>query len=135
MLLQLAGTATAEIEASLDRATAAGGTPLFDCVAAAMKRLAADGRTDLRAIVLLSDGEDTTSTMLLGEVTPGIRAAEHLLIYAVSYPEGEPGHPGKPGSRGPGPGPRVRSGKRRPAIQDSSAAGSQPDSANSAVGG
>jgi uncharacterized protein YegL len=90
VLLQLAGTATAEIEASLDWATAAGGTPLFDCVAAAIERLAADGRTDLRAIVLLSDGEDTTSTMSLGEVTPGIRAAEHLLIYAVSYPEGDP---------------------------------------------
>ena len=86
--LQPARAAAERIEASLDQVAAAGSTVLFDSVGAAIEHLEADGGTNLRAVVLLSDGADTDSALSLAAVVARIRDADHLLMYAVSYPDG-----------------------------------------------
>jgi hypothetical protein len=88
--LQPAATAAAQIDASLGWVTATGQTVLFDSFETAIARLGEDGDQGLNAIVLLSDGADNGSDATLWSATARIRAAENLLIYAVSYPEGSP---------------------------------------------
>jgi Ca-activated chloride channel family protein len=65
----------------LDRIVAGGATAMYDAVAEAV-RLAATGRHQKKALVLLSDGNDTISRTSLGEVHDRIRESE-ALVYAI----------------------------------------------------
>ncbi|PYR88752.1 MAG: hypothetical protein DMF84_27135 [Acidobacteria bacterium] len=65
----------------LGRMVASGATAMYDAVAEAV-RLAATGQRQKKALVLLSDGNDTTSRTSLREVQERIRESE-ALVYAI----------------------------------------------------
>jgi len=96
VLLEPVASATAKIKASLDLVTAAGNTPLFDSVNAAVDQFEwdtidqreGDTGTRMRVVVLLSDGADNASRLRQEIVTARVRDTADLLIYAVSYPGG-----------------------------------------------
>jgi VWFA-related protein len=67
---------------ALGRIVATGGTSLYDTVTAAV-RLAATGQYRKKALVVLSDGKDTTSRMKLRDVKELIRECD-ALVYAVA---------------------------------------------------
>ena len=65
----------------LGRIVASGATAMYDAVAEAV-RLAGSGRRQKKALILLSDGNDTTSRTSLREVHERIRESE-ALVYAI----------------------------------------------------
>lgn len=65
----------------LDRTVASGATAMYDAVAEAV-RLAGTGKRQKKALILLSDGNDTTSRTSLREVHERIRESE-ALVYAI----------------------------------------------------
>jgi VWFA-related protein len=87
---------------ALDRMTPYGGTAMYDAVGDAIP-LAQQGRNRKRALVVISDGNDTTSHMDIRDLKQQIRESE-VLVYAVGIDgEGEPTI-----HRGPvQPGPRI----------------------------
>ena len=58
-----------------------GGTAMYDAVAAAVP-LAASGHNRKKAIVIISDGNDTNSVTSVRELKQAIRESE-VLVYAV----------------------------------------------------
>jgi Ca-activated chloride channel homolog len=74
----------AHVTAAIDRVRAGGATPLYDAIYFALRRLSS--RTDemrRRAVVVLTDGEDTASLMSYGEVHALARESG-IAIYTVS---------------------------------------------------
>jgi Ca-activated chloride channel family protein len=66
---------------SLDSVTPAGGTALYEAVAEAVP-LAATGTRRKRAVVVISDGNDTDSAVTVGELRQLIRESE-VMVYAI----------------------------------------------------
>lgn len=74
---------------ALDRMMPSGGTAMYDAVSEAVP-LAQQGRNRKRALVIISDGNDTTSRIGIRELKEQIRQSE-VLVYAVGIDgEGEP---------------------------------------------
>ena len=105
-----------------------GGTAIFDTIAEAMPLMQA-GTLRKKALVLISDGQDTSSHMHLDEVRQLIRESE-VLVYAVGLDDqGRLGSPTSAGaSRPPAstPVPSPFPGKKAPAASASSASSSTP---------
>jgi len=70
-----------QISRALGRITANGGTAMYDAVAEALP-LAARGRYQKKALVVISDGNDTASRTDIREVKQRIRESE-VLVYAI----------------------------------------------------
>ncbi len=96
---------------ALERVWPSGGTAMYDAVADALP-LARTGKNSKKALVIISDGNDTSSVMGVAELKRLIRSSE-ALVYAigidgddepVSRPQGGP--PGFP-PRAPLPPPRM----------------------------
>jgi Ca-activated chloride channel homolog len=101
---------------AIRRINANGGTAMYDAIAESVP-LAQTGQNRKRAIVLISDGNDTDSQVSLGEVKQMIRESE-VMVYAIGI-DGQAqdvfGFP--PTTRGPVPQPPIPSpfpGGRRP---------------------
>jgi VWFA-related protein len=74
---------------ALDRMTPSGGTAMYDAVSEAIP-LAQQGRNRKRALVLISDGNDTASRINRRDLKEQIRVSE-VLVYAIGIDgEGEP---------------------------------------------
>lgn len=104
------------VSRSLNRVRPNGGTAMYDAVAEAVP-MAQAGRNRKKAIVLISDGNDTNSRMRVSELRQMIRETE-VLIYAVGIDgQGEstffPGRPSPPVMRPPAPTPFPLPGGRR----------------------
>lgn len=74
-------TNRAAVSASLWGVYASGGTAMFDAVAEAVPK-ADGGRHRKKAIVLISDGDDTNSRAGISEVRAAVRETE-VLVYAI----------------------------------------------------
>ena len=70
-----------DLKRSLARVNPAGGTAMYDAVAEAVP-MAQGGQNRKKAIVLISDGNDTNSRLDVGEVRQLVRETE-VLVYAV----------------------------------------------------
>jgi hypothetical protein len=81
VLLQGWTTDRALLSRALGRVTAAGATSMYDAVAEAVG-LAATGRHRKKALLVLSDGNDTTSKAKLGDVKQVITETD-ALVYAI----------------------------------------------------
>jgi Ca-activated chloride channel homolog len=81
VLLQGWTTDRALLSRALGRVTAAGATSMYDAVAEAVG-LAATGRQRKKALLVLSDGNDTTSKTKLRDVKQVIRETD-ALVYAI----------------------------------------------------
>jgi Ca-activated chloride channel family protein len=83
------------VSATLRRVRAVGGTAMYDAVLKAIP-VAQRGRHRKKAIVLISDGNDTNSRSTMSDVRNAVRASE-VLVYAVGIDgEGEPAMIGQP---------------------------------------
>lgn len=80
-LVQRWTTDRASVSRALGSVHANGGTALYDCVAAALP-LAESGARKKKALVILSDGNDTSSRLTLEPLHEMIRESE-VLVYAV----------------------------------------------------
>ena len=63
------------------RRSPAGGTAMYDAIASALP-IAADGRNQKKAILVISDGNDTNSRTSVGELRQLIRESE-VMVYAL----------------------------------------------------
>ena len=89
ILLQSWTTDRSHLSRALGRITPNGGTALYDAVAEAIP-LAQQGRNRKKALVIVSDGNDTSSRLGVREVKQIIRESE-VLVYAVGIDgESEP---------------------------------------------
>lgn len=113
-LLQGWTTDRAILAGALDHVKADGGTAMYDTVADAVP-LAAQGKNRKKALVLISDGNDTSSNTPLVDVRRLIRESE-VLVYAIGI---DSGNAPRPGSSPPSSGspivapPEPRSGRPR----------------------
>ena len=94
-----------DLKRSLARVNPAGGTAMYDAVAEAVP-MAQGGQNRKKAIVLISDGNDTNSRLDIGEVRQLVRETE-VLVYAVGI-DGKaettfPSRPSPPIMRPPSP--------------------------------
>ena len=94
-----------DIKRSLARVNPAGGTAMYDAVAEAVP-MAQGGQNRKKAIVLISDGNDTNSRLDIGEVRQLVRETE-VLVYAIGI-DGQadttfPSRPSPPIMRPPSP--------------------------------
>ena len=118
------------ISRALGEVTAAGGTAMYDAIARALP-IAADGRNQKKALLVISDGNDTNSRTAVGQLRNLIRESE-VMVYAlgvdgtaVSTYTPQPRRPNTPrfpipipGGRGRFPGGRFPLGPRlAPQIQ------------------
>jgi Ca-activated chloride channel family protein len=102
MLLQDWTTDRHTISRKLSRVIASGGTAMYDTVAEALP-LVARGRNQKKALVIISDGNDTSSHTEIRDVKQMIREKE-VLVYAVGIDgEGEPTFRRAPPTRTPLP--------------------------------
>ena len=69
------------ISRAVVRVTPAGGTAMYDAIARALP-LAGIGRHPKKALLVISDGNDTNSRLSVGELRPLIRESE-VLVYAL----------------------------------------------------
>jgi Ca-activated chloride channel family protein len=69
------------LAAALRRVTVGGGTSLYDALDMSLRKVKR-GKHEKRAILLISDGEDTTSETTFEEVLVGVRESE-LLVYSL----------------------------------------------------
>ena len=100
-----------EVRRALGRITAAGGTALYDAVAEAAP-LAQTGRHRKKALVIISDGNDTNSRTDVRDLKGLIRETE-VLVYAIGIDgRGRPTMTGRP--RWPVPTPSPGTGRRWP---------------------
>jgi len=81
---------SADVRRAIDKLQADGDTALYDAVLAALEALSQDTESDrIRAVVLLSDGQDTASTRSLNEMVNAVNAQRGgknpILIVAVAY--------------------------------------------------
>lgn len=93
------------ITRNLSRVHPAGGTAMYDAVAEAVP-MAQGGHNRKKAIVLISDGNDTNSRLSVGDVRQLVRETE-VLVYAIGI-DGQadsvfPGRPSPPIMRPPSP--------------------------------
>src|ERR1051326_7275714 len=96
---------------ALRRVTVGGGTALYDALDEGLRKIR-KGKHDKRAILLITDGEDTSSYISLEEAQSRVREAE-LLVYCLGIsPTGGYMTERNPG-RYPNPGP-VPGGRRGP---------------------
>ena len=102
------------ITRTLARVNAAGGTAMYDAVAEAVP-MAQGGQNRKKALVIISDGNDSNSRLDVGDVRQLIRETE-VLVYAVGIDgQGEPwvfNRPSPPISRPPSPTPFPIPGRR-----------------------
>ncbi len=119
------------ISRALGEVTAAGGTAMYDAIARALP-IAADGRNQKKALLVISDGNDTNSRTTVGQLRNLIRESE-VMVYALgvdgtaisTYTPQQPRRPNTPrfplpipGGRGRFPGGRFPLGPRlAPQIQ------------------
>jgi Ca-activated chloride channel family protein len=103
---------------ALDRIVPEGGTALYDAVSDSVP-MAARGRNQKKALVIISDGNDTSSHVGIRDLKQQIRQSE-VLVYAVGI-DGEtddsirrPPSPGTPRRPPPVPFPFPPGGGRRP---------------------
>jgi VWFA-related protein len=80
-ILQRWTTNRAAIRAAVDEASAFGGTALYDAIADALP-LASSGRHQKKAILVISDGNDTSSRISVRELREAIRESD-VLVYAL----------------------------------------------------
>jgi Ca-activated chloride channel homolog len=79
----------------LRRVNPSGGTAMYDAVGEAVP-MAQSGRNRKKAVVLISDGNDTNSRLTIGQVRQLVRETE-VLVYAVGIDgRGEPTFQGRP---------------------------------------
>jgi VWFA-related protein len=71
-----------QISQALGRLRATGGTAMYDAAAEAV-RIAETGRHRKKAVVIISDGNDTSSQTAVGELKQLIRETE-VLVYAIA---------------------------------------------------
>jgi Ca-activated chloride channel family protein len=101
MLLQGWTTDRQLIARALGRITPTGGTAMFDAVAEAIP-LARQGRNQKKAILVISDGNDTASRADIREVKQQIRESE-VLVYAIGIDGDSTGRRPPPPRRAPAP--------------------------------
>ena len=92
-----------KVSEALERVVPAGSTALFDALAEAVPLVQA-GRHQKKALVLISDGNDTISRMLLEDLKTQVRATE-ILVYAIGIDEQiitDPARGGRPWRHGGG---------------------------------
>ena len=82
------------IERAVRRVEARGGTRLYDAVIEGALAIARPDRNEKRALLILSDGADTTSTARLPEAVRAIQLAE-VPAYAIAIEYGENGFPAR----------------------------------------
>lgn len=70
-----------KLAAALRRITVSGSTSLYDALDLGLRKIKR-GKHDKKAILLISDGEDTSSESTFDEVTIGVRESE-LLVYCL----------------------------------------------------
>src|SRR6185503_13174140 len=70
-----------EISRAVARVSPAGGTSMYDAIADALPT-ASSGRHSKKALLVISDGNDTNSLMSVGELRHLIRESE-VLVYAL----------------------------------------------------
>src|SRR5215510_8757193 len=74
---------------ALRRVTVGGGTALYDALELSLRKIK-EGKQDKKAILLLTDGEDTSSEMTFEEIQTAVRESE-LLVYCLGIsPSGAP---------------------------------------------
>ena len=106
------------ISRAVGRVIPSGGTAMYDAIARALP-IAADGRNQKKALLVISDGNDTNSRMSVGELRSRIRESE-VLVYALgvdgtSVNTLSPPQPRRPSTpRFPVPLPRPGGGGRFP---------------------
>jgi len=113
------------ISRAVGEVSAAGGTAMYDAIARALP-IAAGGRNQKKAILVISDGNDTSSRTSVGELRNLIRESE-VMVYALgvdgtavsSYTAPQPRRPSTPrfpipipGGRGRFPGGRFPFGRQ-----------------------
>jgi Ca-activated chloride channel family protein len=106
-----------DVKRTLARVHPAGGTAMYDAVAEAVP-MAQGGQNRKKAVVLISDGNDTNSRLDIGEVRQLVRETE-VLVYAVGIDGNAettfPSRPSPPIMRPPSPIPfPLPGGGRRP---------------------
>lgn len=74
-----------KVSEALERVVPAGSTAMYDALAEAVPLVQA-GRHQKKALVLISDGNDTISRMLLEDLKAQVRATE-ILVYAIGIDE------------------------------------------------
>jgi Ca-activated chloride channel family protein len=89
-----------QIWRALGRVTASGGTAMYDAVLDAVP-LASNGQNQKKALVIISDGNDTSSRAGIREVKQAIRESE-VLVYAVGI-DSEDEAPRRPSVQAPPP--------------------------------
>ena len=77
------GLSARTIEQAVKQVEAATGTRLYDAVREGAREIATEGRKDKRALVILSDGDDTTSRSRLDDAVESVRLAE-VPVYAIA---------------------------------------------------
>src|SRR5579862_4431354 len=108
VLLQEWTTDRQLLSRALGRLYANGGTAMYDCVAEAIP-MAQRGKNQKKSLLVISDGNDTTSHTRLDDLKQQIRESE-VLVYAIgidgsSEPTYRPGTPASPPPRPPAPTP------------------------------
>jgi Ca-activated chloride channel family protein len=99
--------------AALRRVDAVGGTAMYDGVIEAVRKVQ-DGRNRKKAVVLISDGNDTSSSRGLRDVQRVVREGE-VLVYAIGIDGSEePAIRMRPPTFPPAPIPFPIPGRRRP---------------------
>ena len=77
------GLSAPTIERAVKQVEAVSGTRLYDAVREGAREIATPGRKDKRALVVLSDGEDTASRSRLDDAVEAVRLAE-VPVYAIA---------------------------------------------------
>jgi Ca-activated chloride channel family protein len=111
-------TDRSQIRRAMSRTTPGGGTALYDAIAEALP-IASGGRHRKKALLVLSDGNDTGSSIGVGELRQAIRESE-VLVYALGVDSRAPARrirttpTVRPPAQPPFPLPIPRPGTRRP---------------------
>jgi Ca-activated chloride channel family protein len=112
-LIQGWTTDRAVVSAGLRRVRAAGGTAMYDAIVEAVP-VAQSGRNRKKAVVLISDGNDTNSQADIRDVRQVVRETE-VLVYAIGIDgQGEPTISSRPPTLPPAPIPFPFPGRGRP---------------------
>ena len=77
------GLSARTIEQAVEQVESESGTRLYDAVREGAREIATPGRKDKRALVILSDGDDTTSRSRLADAVEAVRLAE-VPVYAIA---------------------------------------------------